>query len=186
MIESKPIFNPVQTTPFDLTTKLKAHLWTLVNMTIFKIMPLQFRSYRIYLLRAFGAKLADDVTISRKAVIEHPWNLTMGSLSSLGDGTWAYCLAPITIGRKCCIGKDVFLLTGSHDINDLEFNMVTKPIVIKDCCWVATGAYVLPGVTLRNYTVVAARSVVVKDTDEFAVVGGNPAKFIKSREFKTT
>ena len=47
--------------------------------------------------------------------------------------------------------------------------------------WVATGSYVLPGVTLADMTVVAARSCVIRSTDEYDVVGGNPAKFIKKR-----
>ena len=177
------IFNPVQTTPFPFRIKIKGYLWSIINSTIFRLMPLQFRSYRILLLRLFGARLADSVTISRLANIDHPWNLTMGHLSSLGDGSWAYCLAPIKIGEKCCIGKDVYLLTGSHDIQDSQFNMVTKSIIVNDGCWVATGAYILPGVELGKETVVAARAVVIKSTEPNSVIGGNPAKFIKFRNF---
>lgn len=182
---SKPIFNPVQTTPFATKTKIKAHLWILINSTLFRLMPLQVRKFRIGLLRLFGAKLADTVTISRTANIEHPWNLTMGHLSSLGDNSWIYCLAPITIGEKCCIGKDVYLITGSHDINDSGFNMITKPIYINDGSWIATGSYILPGINIGKFTVVGAGSIVVKSTEEYSVVGGNPAKFIKKREFKS-
>jgi len=186
MNNSSIVFNPVQTTPFTLNVKLKGHLWKLINRTFFRILPLQFRSYRIFLLRIFGAKLADTVTISPYSNIDHPWNLTMGDLSSLGDGSWAYCLAPIIIGKKCCIGKDVYLLTGSHDIEDVNFRMITKSIVINDGSWIATGTYVLPGIEVGNHTVVAAKSVVIKNTEPFTVVGGNPAKFIKIRSFKTT
>jgi putative colanic acid biosynthesis acetyltransferase WcaF len=175
-------FDPVQTTPFTLGVKLKSHLWKLINTTIFRLFPVRIKFHRIFLLRAFGAKLANNVTIHGKANIDHPWNLTMGNLSSLGEGSWTYCLAPINIGEKCCIGKDVYLLTGSHDIEDLNFNLVTKPIVINDCSWIATGAYILPGVTLGKFNVVAAKSVVIKSTAEFSVLGGNPAKFIKRRE----
>ncbi len=177
-------FNPVQTTPFNFKVKVKAHLWKIINRTIFRLLPLQLRLYRIFLLRIFGARLANSVTISPFANIDHPWNLQMGHLSSLGDGAWAYCLAPILIGDKCCIGKDVYLLTGSHDIEDISFSMVTKPIVINDGCWIATGAYILPGIEIGACTVVAARSVVVKNVASLTVVGGNPAKIIKNRNFK--
>ena len=184
-MESKSrVFNPVQTTPFGIKIKIKAHLWQFINNTIFRLLPLQFRGYRIALLRLFGANLSDSVTISRLANIEHPWNLTMGHLSSLGDGSWTYCLAPIVIGEKCCIGKDVYLLTGSHDVDDSKFSMVTRPIVINDGCWVATGAYILPGVELGYFCVIAARAVVVKSTLDYSIVGGNPAKFLRQREFK--
>lgn len=177
-------FNPVQTTPFELGVKVKGHIWKLINNTLFRLFPNQIKKPRIYLLIWFGAKLAKTVNISRTANIDHPWNLTMGHLSSLGDNSWSYCLAPITIGQKCCIGKDVFLLTGSHDVNDVNFNLIKKPIIIKDCSWIATGAYILPGVSIGEYSVVGAKSLVIKNTEPFSIVGGNPAKFIKNRIIK--
>ena len=66
----------------------------------------------------------------------------------IGDNAWVYALAPIEIGSRCCVGEDVRLLTGSHDVQSPNFTLVTKPIVIKDNVWVATGATILPGVTI--------------------------------------
>lgn len=177
-------FIPVQTTPFDKNTKIKIHLWKLINKTIFRIFPNQIKKPRIFLLRLFGAKLAETVNINRKSNIELPWNLRMGHLSSLGENSWIYCLDKIEIGQKCCIGKDVYLITGSHSIESVNFNMTTQPIIINDGCWIATGSYVLAGVTLGRFSVVGAKSIVVKNTEEFDVVAGNPARFIKKREFK--
>lgn len=181
---SKINFNPVQTTPFSLKVKLKSHLWIIINATIFRLFPNQIKKTRIFLLKLFGARIAKTVNISRTAKIEQPWNLTMGHLSSLGDNSWIYCLDKINIGEKCCIGKDVYLITGSHDICDVNFNLLTAPITIKNGCWISTGAYILPGITIGEYSVIAANSHVVKSTEAFSVVGGNPAKFIKKREFK--
>ncbi len=175
-------FIPVQTTPFDKKTKIRIHLWKLVNKTIFRVFPNQIKKPRIILLRLFGAKLEKTVNINRKSNIELPWNLTMGHLSSLGENSWIYCLDKINIGQKCCIGKDVYLITGSHQIDSVNFNMITKPIVINDGCWIATGSYILAGVTLGRFSVVGAKSIVIRNTDEFDVVVGNPAKFIKKRQ----
>ena len=182
-MDNNLIFCPLQTTPFTLKTKIKSHLWQLINKTIFRLLPLRCKWYRIGLLRLFGAKLADDVTIDGSASIDHPWNLVMGNLSSLGEGSWIYCLGPIAIGSNCCIGKNVYLITGSHDVNDLNFGYVIKGIIVDDGCWIATGSYVLPGVNLGKYTVVGALSLVTKNTEPYSVVGGNPAKFIKKRDF---
>ena len=93
-------------------------------------------------------------------------------------------MAPIRIGEYSCIGKDVYLLTGSHDIEKATFDLVTKPITIGNGCWIATASTILPGVSLGNFCVTAANSVVSKDFDSFSVVGGNPAKFIKKRIIK--
>jgi acetyltransferase-like isoleucine patch superfamily enzyme len=92
-----------------------------------------------------------------------------------------YALDKISIGKNCCIGEDVKLITGSHDISMSTFDLITKPITIKDNVWIATGAMVLPGVTIGEGAVVAAGAVVTKDVDDWMVVGGNPAKVIKKR-----
>jgi putative colanic acid biosynthesis acetyltransferase WcaF len=176
-------FNPVQTTPYTRWYKVKINLWKLINKTIFRVIPNQIKKPRILLLRWFGAKIATGVNINRHSNIEHPWNLEMGYLSSLGEGAWAYCLDKIIIGEKCCIGKDVYLITGSHEIDSTSFNLKTQPIIIENGCWIATGAYILPGVVLKQFSVVSAKTLVIKSTDSFDVVGGNPAKFIKKRSF---
>ena len=53
---------------------------------------------------------------------------------------------------------------------------------IGDGVWIGARAIILPGVTIGEGAVVAAGAVVTKDVDPWAVVGGNPAKFIKKRE----
>ena len=53
-----------------------------------------------------------------------------------------------------------------------------------DNIWIASGAMILPGVTIGEGAVVTAGSVVVKDVEPWTVVGGNPAKMIKKRELK--
>ncbi|WP_083644403.1 hypothetical protein [Christiangramia flava] len=174
-------FQPVQTTPYSLLVKLKVYFWRFTNRTLFRIIPNQIRSPRIILLQLFGAKVHSGAFINRKSNIEHPWNLEIGNLSSLGENSWAYCLDKISIGEKCTIGKDSYLITGSHDISHPNFYQTTKPIKIDSGTWVSTGCYILPGVHLKEFTVVAANSNVIKSTEKFDVIGGNPAKFIKKR-----
>lgn len=54
-------------------------------------------------------------------------------------------------------------------------------IIIDDDVWIGYGATILSGVHIHKGAVVAARSLVVKDVPEYAIVGGNPAKVIKYR-----
>ena len=75
-------------------------------------------------------------------------------------------------------------MTGSHDVQASRFDLVTKPIKIMDNVWIATGAYLMPGVTIGEGAVVGAGAVVTKDVEPWTVVGGNPATLIKKRELR--
>lgn len=128
-----------------------------------------------------GGRLAPSVSLSRTARLDYPWNVSMGYRSSVGNHSWIYALDRITIGDNVCIGEDVRILTGSHDITSPTFDLITKPIVIEGNAWIVTGSTILPGVRIGEGAVVAAGAVVTKDVEPWTVVGGNPAKFIKKR-----
>ena len=136
------------------------------------------------MVRCFGGRIDWSASLHPTAVIDYPWHLQMGKKSSLGETCWVYAMNEIDIGELSCIGKDVYLLTGSHNIERSTFDLVTRPITIGNGCWIATASTILPGVCIGNYSVIAAGSVAAKSVDEFSVVGGNPAKFIKKRIIK--
>lgn len=158
-------------------------IWMCVCNTAFRF-SWRFNGFRMLLMRMFGAKLTAGVgyvSLHPKAKIVGPWNIEAGNLTSIGNQSWIYALDKIVIGEKTCIGEGVKLLTGYHDISTWNFALKTKPIKIGSCVWIATGAMVLPGVTIGDGAVVAAGSVVTKDVEPWTVVGGNPARFIKKR-----
>ena len=55
-----------------------------------------------------------------------------------------------------------------------------RPIRIGANAWIGFDACVLPGVSIGEGAVVGARSVVARDVPPYAVVAGNPARFIRS------
>lgn len=180
-------FNPVQTSQMSRNDKIKNYIWSFVYITFFRYSPSilsVFRKYRLLLLKCFGANLDWSVSIHPKAKIDYPWNLTMQNMSSLGENCWVYAMNKISIGEKTCIGKDVYLLTGSHDVTSPSFDLVTKPINIGNYCWLATGVTVLPGVSIEDGCVVSANSTVTKNIEPWQIIGGNPAKLIKKRDLK--
>lgn len=180
-------YNPVQTNTISNKDKVKNLIWQAVNSTLFRFSPSHFsifRKYRVALLRLFGAKVNWSASIHPTAKIDYPWNLVMGNKSSIGEKCWIYAMATITIGDVSCIGKDVYLLTGSHDIDSKNFDLITKTITIGSACWISTKSIVLPGVVIEDFAVAAAGSVVVKNVEKNIVVGGNPAKPIKKRVIK--
>ncbi len=87
----------------------------------------------------------------------------------------------ITLEDNVLIGPKVNLITTSHPINPAERRAtISQPIVIKKGAWIGVGATILPGVTIGENSIVAAGAVVSKDVPENTIVGGIPAKFIKS------
>ena len=61
-----------------------------------------------------------------------------------------------------------------------------KPIVIGDFAWVASGAMIVPGVTIGEGAIVGMGSVVTHDVPPYTVYAGNPAKKIGDIEKKLT
>jgi acetyltransferase-like isoleucine patch superfamily enzyme len=80
------------------------------------------------------------------------------------------------------IGPNVSLITSGHSIEPSQRRdvLVAKPIVIERNVWIAAGATVIGGVTVGENSVVAAGAVVTKDVPSNTLVGGNPARVIRS------
>ena len=87
----------------------------------------------------------------------------------------------ITVEDDVFIGPKVNLITENHPLDPgTRKALICNPIVIKRNAWIGAAATILPGVTVGENAVVAAGAVVSKDVLANTVVGGVPAKFIKT------
>ena len=90
-------------------------------------------------------------------------------------------LGGITIEDNVLIAPKVSLLSEGHPVDPNERqSLVPGHIHKKKNAWIGAGATILPGVTIGENAVVAAGAVVSKDVSANTVVGGIPAKIIKS------
>lgn len=103
----------------------------------------------------------------------------------------------LTIGNYVSLAPGVhFILGGNHQVHTLfpfpirsriigghcEEDAATRgPIVVEDEAWIGYGATVLSGVTIGKGAIVGAQAVVTKDVPPYAIVAGNPARFVKWR-----
>ncbi|MFJ9989319.1 CatB-related O-acetyltransferase [Pseudomonas putida] len=71
------------------------------------------------------------------------------------------------------------MVDGLEDITD--YDRSKGDVVIGSDCWICTNAVILSGVTIGHGAIVAAGAMVTRDVPPFAVVGGNPCKFIRWR-----
>ena len=93
------------------------------------------------------------------------------------------CASTIKIGDHCAIAGGVLIQdTDFHpvlDENGIEKAYI-KPITIGNHVWICANAIILKGVTIGDDAIVAAGAVVTKDVPPRCLVGGNPAKVIKT------
>ena len=128
-----------------------------------------------------GTRIDDSTTVFA------PFYTNFGKFIHLGKNVFINhaCsfldMGGITIEDEVLIGPKVNLITESHplDPNDRRA-LTTKPILIKRKAWIGAGVTILPGVTIGENAVVAAGAVVSKDVPDNTIVGGVPAKIIKS------
>lgn len=157
-------------------------LWEAVYFFFFKPTPRWcFNSWRIFLLKLFGAKIGNGCRVLPSCYVWAPWNLSMGSYSALSSDVDCYSVDRIEIGSRVTISQRTFLCAASHDIKSLALPLTSQPIVIEDHAWICAEVFIGPGVKIGRGSIVSARSVCVKDVMSFKVVGGNPAKVLKDR-----
>lgn len=95
-------------------------------------------------------------------------------------GCYIQAIGKLHIGDYTQIAANVGLITANHSLTDNRHHEV-KDIRIGKYSWIGMGAIILPGVTLGDFTVVAAGAIVTKSFEEgYCVIGGNPAKIIKT------
>lgn len=108
-------------------------------------------------------------------------NISFGKNVFLNTGCKFQDQGGITIGDSALIGHNVVLATLNHDQNPANRGAVyPAPIVIGKNVWIGANAVILAGVTVGDGAIIAAGAVVTKDVPPNTVVGGVPAKIIKT------
>lgn len=92
----------------------------------------------------------------------------------------------VQIGNAVRIGAHTSIIGFNHTMTTMDVEFFRQPlesrgIRIGDDVWIGSHVVILDGITVGDHAVLAAGAVVTKDVPEGAVVGGNPAKLIRSR-----
>lgn len=105
----------------------------------------------------------------------------LGERTFINAGCTCQDQGGIYIGNEVLIGHNATLCTINHlpDPDD-RASMSFAPIHIKDKVWMGANVTILPGVTIGEGAIVAAGAVVNRDVPPKAVVGGVPAKVLKT------
>jgi acetyltransferase-like isoleucine patch superfamily enzyme len=146
-----------------------------------------FNRLRTGLLRAAGMQIGEG-------------SLFMGDVTFSGAGDWCSLFSvgndtlitgpvrinlggPVHIGNAVNIGHDCLFLTVDHEIGPQWRRAGTSthgPIFIEDGVWIASRVTILPGITVGTGAVVAAGAVVCGNVPPHTLVGGVPAKVLRT------
>jgi maltose O-acetyltransferase len=140
---------------------------------------------RIYLCKRIFKSCGKIRTINRKVYFGFGLDIEIGDDSGIGECT--QLPSDTYIGKNVILSRKCFILSRNHEfsrvdipINDQGFRPFKKTI-IEDDCWIGLGTLMTPGRKVKKGTIVGMGSVLTKDFPEYSIVGGNPAKLIKSR-----
>ena len=108
-------------------------------------------------------------------------NLRIGKNVFFNSGCKMQDQGGITIGDGTLVGHNVVIASLNHNMDpEKRANITPAPVVIGKNVWIGSNATICPGVTIGDGAVIGAGAVVVKDVPERTVVGGVPAKYIKT------
>ncbi|MDQ3088362.1 MAG: acyltransferase [Acidobacteriota bacterium] len=122
----------------------------------------------------------------------------VGSYTVLG-GTFIVCNDSVTIGSHCLVAwgsvitdtwagfenasiekrREILRFAATNAQRRLLPVDTPRPVVLEDNVWVGFDAVILPGVTLGRGSIVGCKTIVTEDVPPYAIVVGNPARFIR-------
>lgn len=123
------------------------------------------------------------------SMVQTPFHCEFGQTIRIGANTFINMNvimldnAPITIGNHVLIGPNSQFYTPSHSLDyrhRRQWEAFSQPIVVEDDVWIGGNVVINQGVTIGARAVVAANSVVNHDVPPDTLVGGTPARVIRT------
>lgn len=167
---------PGRRSPWTVGFRVRMQAWELAWALLCRWTPKPANPWRLLVLRAFGARVEGTPFVHQRARIPIPWHLELHDAACVGDRANLYTLDRIVLERGALVAQEAYLCTGTHDLADPEWPLLTAPITVGERAFVGARAFVLPGLAIGAGAVVGAASVVTKDVPPGARVCGNPAR----------
>lgn len=142
----------------------------------------------VYARRGYGRlTLGRWVWIGKGNAIRcHEGNLRIGNKVVFGAKNTINCYLDIDIGDDCIFADWIYVCDFDHKYEDIDRTIkkqgiVKSPVVIGRDCWIGEKSSVLRGVTVGEGSIIASHALVNRDVPPRSIVGGVPAKVLKTR-----
>ena len=162
--------------PRTLAERSMGFWWSIVSAVLFRWSPPPLNLWRLLLLRLFGATVHRSAFIAPSVRIDYPWNLVVDRDVVVADNVILNCMGPVEIGAGTRISRYAHLCAGTHAYERRDMRIVRRAITIGRGAWIATDAFVGPGVSIGDHCLLAARSSAFSDLPAETVCKGEPAK----------
>lgn len=165
----------------SFSLKLKYVLWLVISNIFFLTNIPYPNSFKVFILKLFGAKIGKVAIIKPWVKIKFPWLLSLGDHVWLGESCWIDNISSVYIGNNVCISQGALLLTGNHDYTQIDFPLNSKNIIIEDGVWIGAKCIIIGGVHIETHAVLNTLSVASRNLESYTINQGHPAIKIKNR-----
>lgn len=141
---------------------------------------------RYALLKAIAIKCGENVSVHPGVYLLSPDKLIIGDNVSIHPMCYIDAGGGIVIGDDVSIAHASTILSTTHKFKDINIPIKDQGIdlfqtTIENNVWIGAKTTILCGNKISSGTIIAASSVITKDTKINTIVGGIPAKLIKDR-----
>ncbi len=182
--EAKNLWNKRRLRGYSLSYSLKSLLYIFLYDCV-RFLPTPIGEiFRFLVLRMFCKKI-QSIWIRPGTAFFFPENISIGRRVSINDNVYLDGYGGIEFGDDSGVAFGSALISEDHEISNPEILIKEQPktpgkITIGKNAWIACNCTLLKGVTIGEGSVVAAGSVVTRSVPPFTLVGGNPARVIRS------
>jgi putative colanic acid biosynthesis acetyltransferase WcaF len=174
--------NKIDSPVFSLKNKMHRLIWIIIWNLLVRYSPVFLKNWRNLIYRCFGADIGENVNIYPSSKVWYPKNLAIQNNSTIGPSVHIYNQGRVSIGHSTIISQNSHVCASTHDYNDALHPLLLKPIFIGNDVWICSDAFIGPGVSIADGTVIGARAVMTKNSDPWSVYAGNPCRKVNVRK----
>jgi len=170
----------------EQSRKILLNQWYVYGINLFHGLAFAFpHPIRKWIFALAGLKAGAGTAIDNRVYFKFPWLVRAGRNVSINRGTEFYpdlfSRSAVVLEDRVRIGPNARFHASGHDLGDPSFDThVGGSIVVREGAWIGAAALILPGIEVGAGAVIAAGAVVTKSVPPRTVVGGNPARTIRT------
>lgn len=144
--------------------------------------------FKKILLKLFLKKFYMNTLVDQNLFFRNPLNISIGKNVNINYGCHFFSgfgdikKGSIVVEENVTFSPKVNVYAISQNPHSVNFDNIYKKVVIKKNAWICANVTILPGVVIGENSVIAANSLVNRNTNDNEIWGGIPAKFIGKRK----